>query len=853
MIARGASVGAVCFRCQIRLLRQLAPVRYVSNDAATATNRAGDRVDGDGEDGGRDGGLDRRRDTSQYREFKSRRLSRSERRINLPKRYVSRDRILEETAPMLGLNMLGKPAHAIVMRDGGKITRRGIPLMDETPSNLDGSIEALLDRQQALPTLDEVRSNIQDLQPQADRVLSEKDFSKLRNLLAKGFLSTQLQDYLERHKSDASQPELPWVLEMRPWVSLHSQPDAAEGADLKLQGYLSDTGTPKERLATRLMRECWGLSIAEQETQLGETWIKLRDHEFVLLMRGTQRFMKNLGDVYLEPGERIEAFGDQQALRLVTTRLKAASLVELLDERLKQVTTKTFPVLLIGSKVPDPAVLEQVGLITNTYVRKSHNSNRGKLHVDWIEIKSRAARGFSVLEDLAHIVFRLLLTASGLQQATSSLVSPMPSQAYPGRLIVDVTSKDKLGWKDRMAQWARYVYPVTPEKSVVDAVLPIKKFELPFEPSARPEKLNNDFEFFRPTEFPFHPVKWSNVGQTSTTAHFGHILHSYQPSNSTPLLSDLLTSTERHVFSPSTPHPLHLIKFESNDPASSPLVTTKSTIVLRFWPSPSTNPTSKQDSSEPQKGKKKTLRKPSKHAGDALPAPILELRLAASDREILGIESLRAVKRTHHTDVMLPASLVDVRFTQTQYETLLAADRETLAAWQPLADFLKSARLDLEKGKLEMPPRQRFPLPRRLLNTDPSSSLTTASSSPPSPSPLTAATTESTDSASQHRLEQQSEETDDDVVSVSYEFVGLELHRSATVPFEGHQLTYTSIEAGQGGGRRAEVILEPLEPITSPTEAVDRDRLQEDFLACCSRFAADRSLWSGVGNRDGRI
>ncbi len=446
---------------------------------------------------------------------------------------------------------------------------------------------------------------------------------------------------------------------------------------------------------------------------------------------------------------------------------------------------------------------------------------------------------------MAHIVFRLLLTALGPPQTTSTLLSPELSQAHPGRLIVDATCKDKLGWKDRVLPWARYVHPLTPKRSVVNAALPIEKFELPFEPLARPETVKEGLEFFPETDFPAHPVKWSNTGRTSTTAHFGHILHPYKPENQTPLLSDLLASTDRRVFAPSAPHPLHLTKFESNDPDSSATsVTTKSTLVLRFWPSPSSNPTRKPSSSEP-------LERPaSKHAGDTPPAPILELRLVTSDNEVEGVESLRAITRTHHTDVMLPSSPVDVRFTQTQYEMLQAPDRETLDTWQPLANFLNPARLDLENGKLEVPPRQRFPIPRRLIATDPVSPSPPTSSSPSiSADPPTAAEAEHIHSAVRwHQDDNQQFLDPHSLVSIYYEFVGLEFHRSTTLAFEDHELTYTSIEAGQGGGRRAEVTLEPREPLrsTSSTTAADKDRLQKDFLAYCSRFATNGSIWVGL-------
>jgi hypothetical protein len=222
-------------------------------------------------------------------------------RLDLRKRHLSGNRVLNEDFANLGSEMLGKPAYAIVMRDGGNV-RRQSPLgskanKTESQGNVAQSIESLLDSQREPPTLQEVRSNIQDLQPQTDKVLSKKDFRKLQQLLTEGFLSSHLQDYMEWRKADAhhesqeivtdapSHPEFPWIREMSPWVPLQVQSNAVDGTDVALQGYISDTTSPKEKLAIRLMRECWGLSIAELETQLGETLIKLRNYDFILLMR----------------------------------------------------------------------------------------------------------------------------------------------------------------------------------------------------------------------------------------------------------------------------------------------------------------------------------------------------------------------------------------------------------------------------------------------------------------------------------------------------------------------------------------------------------------------------------------
>ncbi|KAI0870222.1 hypothetical protein GGS24DRAFT_493179 [Hypoxylon argillaceum] len=870
MITRSAPVGAVCFRCQLRLLRQSTTfIRHLTSDASSAPRPDDDRTGNEdtfqhaentiphadntiphADNTIRHAGntIRHARAATSRQSFKPNSLLRSSRLIRPmppPKIHRSSGRVLTEAEESLGTTILGKPAYAIVMRDGGKITRKKRPRAaveqtTESSGSVAATIGALLDSQRKPPTKAEVQANIEDLRPKEDTGLTRSEFDRIKDLLTRGFLKNQLLDYIKRREANAEliaqeqilrNPNPWWLREVIPWVPLPTQP-GAEGTEptttkLSLQGYITHTTRAKERVAIRLMRESWGLYIAELHTQLGETWLKLHNSEFTLLMRGTQRFMNTLGEVWLEPGEKIEAFRNQKMFRLVATKLKAESLIRDLTKTLQSIETKSIPLSLFGSKMPDEATIEELGRITNTHVNPSSTLRR--LHVTWIELKSRAAEGFASLEDMAHIVFRLLLTASGgSHSVTSTLLSPTVSQPHPdGRLIVDVMSKDKLGWKDRLTQWARYIQPLTPKESPIDITLPIEEFKLPFEPSPSPKRLKEDLEFFPGSQFPFHPVKWTNDSRTSTVAHFGQVLHAYQPSNPTPPLSSLLSSLDRRVFVPTSPHPLYFTKLDTTDPGTTPpLITTKSSLVLYFWPSPSSNPATRPDSSE---------KKPSKeqdHAGDTPLAPVLELRIATSDREVKGIESLRAISRTHHTDVMLPSSLVDVRFTQTQYETLQASSREALATWQPLADFFANARLDLENVKLEVPPRQRFAVPRRLVGETRSVSFESISWTRSDHAPA--------------------DEGTDELVSISYEFVGLEMHRSATLPYKGHQLTYTSIEAGQGGGRRAEVVLEPAEPghsTTPKTEVADRAKQQEDFLACCSKLAADRSLWSGLDNK----
>ncbi|KAI1823742.1 hypothetical protein F4861DRAFT_509141 [Xylaria intraflava] len=884
MITRGTPVGAVCFRCRLQLLRRLAPTRSVTgsatgdavnnttSDAAGSAfddafknaiqDTAGNVVSKPPSDAPSDSPSDALNDAPSDapsnapsdalndapsdlstagladnptgQDHATQRRNRiGFRRIAFRKHHLSGSRILTETSTMLGIPMLGKPASVIVMKDGGDKKKKEIPRGSDPVEGVDDnptpSIEELLEMQRTPLTVQEVRSNIGDFKPETDAVLPEKEFRKIQSLLTEGFTVPQLLDYIDWHKSEAKResnqtatdklprPEFPWIRHITPWTPYLAQTDGVQGlGPVTQQGYVTKDMAPKDKLVVRLMCGCWGLSISEFQGQIGVINIALNNHDFVLLMRGTRRFLNALGKFWLGPGEKIEMIHNNTVLQLVTTKQKYESILADLDRTLKSVASTTFPVQLFASEAPNDEVLEEVGRITNSHVKTSHN--RRRLHVNWIEPDSRVAQGLTDLEDVAHTVFRLLFTASKSQDTPSSLLSPIPAQESGGRLIVDATNKEKLMWKDKLAQWARYVLPLAPEENATatesavpeeratNIEMPIKELQLPFEPWRETEIWEEKLRLLSDADAPTPSVEWTGTSRTSTVARFGQLLHRYQPSNPAPPLSDILASTDGRIFVPTTPHPLYLARYDTLNSNGNRLIPSKSTVVIYFWPSPSSNPASKSGPSA-KKGKQ------SARAGDAPPAPILELRLVASEHEILGVESLRAIRRTHDTDVMLPSSHLDIRFTQTQYDTVQLRDHEHLADWQPISDFLRRARLDLANGKLEMPPRQRFPIPGRLFaNADPNT---------------------------------------DDIASVLYEFVGLELHRSITQPYNGHRLTYTSIEAGQGGGRRAEVTLEPLER-PHPATPAEGDSLQ-DFLACCSGFLTDRALWAPLVNENDRV
>ncbi|KAI0162159.1 mitochondrial inner-membrane-bound regulator-domain-containing protein [Xylariaceae sp. FL1272] len=754
--------------------------------------------------------------------------------MKLHRHYKSGNRRYREDSTSLGAVMLGKPAAAIIMRDHGAIKRKRHADLkqrrgqsDDTPRASASDLEKLIDSEGGKATAQEILSSIHQLQP-ADKILRDKDFRKLQKVLSEGFLSAQLLQYIEWQKSKPThvpiepnakqerallEKQYAWIYTIKPWVKTETEEPGQRPTDgHQPPAYTSETTTPKEYIAIHIMREIWGVSLAELGPPLGETRVTLQGTEFALLMRGTQRFMHSIGKELLDSGEKIEALRSKNTLRFVTAQGKVKQLLETLDRILESMTTSVFRVPIAKSVYFDDATLEEVGRITNSQVKftKNRAGTQRQLHVTWLELKSRAQRDLKPLENIGHIVYRLLLSAASQKHISQMFVQPGAMKTV--RLIKDSSNKDNLAWRDKLRRWARYVSP-TAQQTAVDEKLPIQDLKLPFDPlgastlSTQPDDTaeNNTTD----------PHIWPKSPRTVTTAHFGYVLHPYPAVNS----KELDLENQDHRFSHIAPHPNALISLNK---ATDSIVETSSTIILHFSP-PLSSATGSSPSPTP---------------------PTLELHLSVSDTRILGARALHAIKQNHHTTILLPSSPVDLRLTQTEYTPLNIRPPYTLMSYGPIQDYLKNAVVDLRKGKLDFPAEALFRIPQHLFTLTPD---------PKGP-----------DSDSQ----------------ILYDYMGLEFRRSAKIPYSGHELTYTSIEAGQGGGRRAEVTLTPLpqsqlqavetekvcqtlsdtspeansgagpEPEPQSGEKLTNQKQLQSFLKVCSEFANNHALWFGTDRQE---
>jgi hypothetical protein len=206
-----------------------------------------------------------------------------------PEVYTAKGQRLKPTNRSLPIDILGKPGHALVLRDTGPMRKKKLEQMaPDEPASLLNLAKIYESTEVDVPSSAEVLHNIHELQP-GETVLPRREFEALKKTLYKGFTKAQLAAYIQKSSlvdKDKNKTTLelrPWILENWPW-SPEMESDFGN-SDALLQGYVSKSTTPKERLVIGLMRQCWGLGIQELQSQQGYLDVRMQDLQFDLLMR----------------------------------------------------------------------------------------------------------------------------------------------------------------------------------------------------------------------------------------------------------------------------------------------------------------------------------------------------------------------------------------------------------------------------------------------------------------------------------------------------------------------------------------------------------------------------------------
>lgn len=420
---------------------------------------------------------------------------------------------------------------------------------------------------------------------------------------------------------------------------------------------------------------------------------------------------------------------------------------------------------------------------------------------------------------MGDIVFRLLFMAKSPVRSDKTLTI-YPKLEGKGRLIEDIGGKDKLSWLDRRQKWARLCLPLGTKPHRVESTWPLgenvvkykveavpEDFMLPIPaavkavprgvplapPAVRAEPTSSDGIQPAPTEptpsgwFPF---------KVRTSAVFGHMLH---PNNNT--VAEFFH--QQHTFnadpstSPRTLYPvippLAGLDLPAWVPFPSPPAMT-CLIVMRLMP----------HSADPQQ------------PSDPL-SPHLELRMKASDERIIEIDCLRAISHVHVSDMLLPTEHVDVRVTQKLVADFPGNMISAAKGMEPLLKFLANARLEMHRGRLDTPPRLENMLLPRWMYYRPEDDIHGQFLMRHERQKLAAEGGKDKKTAAPPYSEKEKmpgyraahpNPAYNDLRPTSYVFAGLEILRPLETTYDGWRLRYTSVEAGQGGGRRAELSLD---------------------------------------------
>jgi hypothetical protein len=312
--------------------------------------------------------------------------------------------------------------------------------------------------------------------------------------------------------------------------------------------------------------------------------------------------------------------------------------------------------------------------------------------------------------------------------------------------VLDCTPK--LPWQERFDEWERWTaaIPQWSDRKARQTLIPADM--LPFDISAN--------EVAEESELSMDSSKdWSSELHTETRAVFGHAVFARpdlppsvvppSESHTSPSPSQLDASLPR-TFVPALPA-LGNLNLPSN-------LLEKGlwhmTLVLRFTPSP----------------------------GTTISAPDLELRMDADHKEIKALSSLRAISDTFTGDVLFPAATVDTRVVQQRYFDLpVTSIEERIPA---VLAFLAKSDLRPWVGKLSTP--HTLPdvlLPRRIVFPQTESDNNTNTTT-----------------------------TNNDPIPINYTLAHHQIERTVTGEYESLKLRYTSIQAGQSGGARAELSLD---------------------------------------------
>ncbi|KAM0417285.1 hypothetical protein ACHAPT_012726 [Fusarium lateritium] len=541
-------------------------------------------------------------------------------------------------------------------------------------------------------------------------------------------------------------------------------------------------GQGKLGYAQKIIFDKW--KIEEYVDVVGKLIVEMDPKLFVFLTFDSERIVRELRkDFLVGEEERMTLVRKQHHIHISARKATAYGILARLDQILQPIQTRMIPIQNHVLQVSfQPAELKVLGDITKTSLQLVKEDDGEKLRVSWLP-DPQENMAESKTEDPADVVLRLILGRPSTRANMHLECLPWPlTRAVPRSYFVDMERQVKaLTWREKLVQWRRIVFPIkkTPRGDQVRQTLVgmVNAASLP--------------------EYGQELYGWRNV----TTATFGHIIHSRtgasQGSAQKKPPPIQKRSKKPHKVQPS---PWHCDPSEHHVPIST--LARKSRTFSPLVPHPASFSALRPEDDKPLTQSTTIILNLAPYADRSATnkkGPPIRIRLPVTPEADLTNFSIpkdasaHGVVTWHTNDLMLPGKSVDVRF---QHERILPLD---ISQSDGLKSFLDQSEFNLLQGHLRTPSQVNIKVPIQWFN------------------PATRV---------------------DGGLEVRYAFRGLEIHQTTEMPWRGHTLRYSSIEAGQHGGQRQELTLQAG---SSAGENVSlRADERDNFLRLVDEMAAGR-------------
>ena len=401
MIARPSSSTYVCLRCQSRLAK-----RHGTSLAQRAWQTTAARIEPDFSLLEEQEAPPPEDSKISHRPLRNHKAARNKPEERL---WGFRGPMLSEDSEHLNVDVLGKPADVVVLRESKLSMYRRKKFTKELKTEEPIDIMKTLEKERGIPAEKEVLDNIDGLKPPPGKEPQLwTEWNNLIRVVEKGFTVSQLTRYLalrKQEKKPAESPQLSLskhVRKITQWMPGTNEPSHFFN-DNSSRRYMKASFTFKQNLALKILRECWKLELPEVRDGLGQQEINLDGSAFNLLIstshrlydflyranmlgsEGTDSVFRSIKNQYIFTSENMEAYQPRRTVRITAKRAKAEHVIQHIVEAVSTIeelhlplkalepperSTKLLKARLRAEQVFNNVVLKELSNMTSTEITR---------------------------------------------------------------------------------------------------------------------------------------------------------------------------------------------------------------------------------------------------------------------------------------------------------------------------------------------------------------------------------------------------------------------------------------------------------------------------------------------------